>query len=99
MKNFVGTSASALILYFVAIGFTPIEILCTLLSTDVFERLRENVDVARMADSLGATPFRPFQETIEKMTIQKIGFFPTLQDIRQKFGKNLVIATYKLSTS
>jgi predicted patatin/cPLA2 family phospholipase len=50
-----------------------------------------------MINGSGAASFSSIQEELEKMTISKIGYLPTIKDIYTKFNKKLIFATYNLS--
>ena len=96
VTTFVGTSVGAMICYLVAIGYTPIEILVYICTHDVFEDLKK-INVANMMEGFGASSFHPIHDTLEKMTIEKIGKLPTLGYVRRNFGKTLVFTTYNLT--
>jgi predicted acylesterase/phospholipase RssA len=60
------------------------------------ERL-QNFNLVSMMNGLGASSFAPIQEILEKMTIEKIGYLPTLKDLYNKYKKNFICCTYNLS--
>ena len=43
----------------------------------------QHFNLVAMIQGRGASSFSPIQEQLEKMTIDKIGFLPTLNDIKQ----------------
>lgn len=92
ISNLIGTSSGAMICYLLAIGYTPVEILswlCTRLKMDSI-----HVNIVDMVNGHGATSYMIIQENLEKMTIEKIGFLPTLGDIKTKYKKVLAFPTY-----
>jgi predicted acylesterase/phospholipase RssA len=50
-----------------------------------------------MIQGRGATSFANIQEELEKMSIYKLGYLPTLNDLKEKMNKNLVCVTHNLS--
>lgn len=93
ISTYAGTSAGAIIVYLLAIGYTPTEIIAYLCANDIFEHL-QSIDIVSMAHGKGAISFSGFQEHLERMTIDKIGRFVTFKDVYEKMGKKLVMTTY-----
>ena len=50
-----------------------------------------------MMNGTGATSWSKLQETLEKMTIEKIGYLPTMKGLKDNFKKNLTVVTYNLT--
>ena len=94
--NYIGTSSGAMTSFFLAIGFTPIEIICCLCTSQVMERM-QHFDIFAMVNNLGALSFTNISECLEKMTIDKIGYLPTFHDIKHKFNKNFTCITYNIT--
>ena len=97
INNFVGTSSGAIVSFMLIIGYTPAEILCYICVNQVMEKLT-NFNLVSMVNGLGAKSWSRIQEILEKMTIQKIGYLPTMKCIKEKFKKNLTMVTYNLTT-
>ena len=98
-KNFVyliGTSAGSMICYLLAIGYTPIEIMVYICTHRILERMY-SFNLIAMINSEGSVSYTPIQETLEKMTLDKIGKFLTMKELRDITGKTLVCATYNRS--
>lgn len=93
VKTLIGTSVGAIIAYYIAIGYTPSELMVYLCTHPVFKDF-PCVDILSMVSGEGAISFMPISEHIERMTIEKVGQLLTLQDIKSRFGKTLVITTY-----
>ena len=98
VQTYVGTSAGAVICFLLIIGYTPREIMVTLCTNRIMEKL-QNFNVVSMINGLGAASFAGLQEHLEKMTITKIGYLPTLAYLHEKFKKKLICCTYNLSKS
>jgi predicted acylesterase/phospholipase RssA len=90
---YVGTSSGAIISYMLCIGYTPIELLVYLCTNQIFEAL-QNYSLVNLANGKGACSFNPLQEHLEKITIEKIGYLPTLNDIKERYNKTLICVTY-----
>ena len=95
-KYFIGTSAGAIICYLLIIGYTPIEIVVYLCTNQILERM-QNLNIVAMIQGNGASSFNHLQEHLERMTIEKIGYLPTMLDIYNKFGKTLVCITHNVT--
>jgi len=96
VKNYVGTSAGAMICFFLAIGYSPSDIIVYICVQQLMDKML-NFNILSMIQGGGAMTFNPIQESIEKMTIEKIGYLPTLNDLKEKFDVNLTVVTYNLS--
>jgi predicted acylesterase/phospholipase RssA len=59
----------------------------------------QHFNIVGMIQGRGATSFSNIQEQLEKMTISKIGYLPTLNDLKEKIGKTLVCVTHNLTNN
>ena len=96
IKTFIGTSGGSMIAFLVIIGYTPVEIISYLCANQIFEKI-QNFNMVAMMNGLGAISYLHIYEQMEKMTIEKIGYIPTLKDIKEKFNKDFVAITYNLT--
>jgi predicted acylesterase/phospholipase RssA len=53
-----------------------------------------SMDYMSIVNGKFALKFTPIQEHLEKLSIEKIGFLPTLKNVYEKFNKHLTITTY-----
>lgn len=93
VKQFIGTSAGAIVCYLLAIGYTPLELIGYLCVNKLFEDM-QYFDIKSMISGQGAIDFSKFQDYLEKLTINKIGKLITMKDISSLFNKQLVITVY-----
>ena len=96
VDTFIGTSAGAMISYLLCIGYTPIEMIVYLCKQQLLEKM-QTFNLVAMIQGRGASSFNYLSEHLEKMTIDKIGYLPTMLDIYKNFGKTLVCATHNLT--
>lgn len=96
IHTYVGTSSGAMICFLLTIGYTPVDIITQILSTQVIDKI-QHFNIYAVLNNLGATSFSFVSEMLERMTIDKIGYFPTFADIKHKLNKNLVFVTYNLT--
>ena len=99
LKNihiYIGTSSGAMICYLLAIGYTPVEIMVYICKNQLIEKM-QNFNIVGMIQGRGASSFNVIQEQLEKMTIAKIGYLPTLNDIKEKCNKTLICVTHNLT--
>lgn len=93
---YIGTSSGSIICFLLLIGYTPIEIITYLCTNQLLEKL-QNFNIVAMLNGNGAISFSSIYEQLEKMTIEKLGFLPTFNDIKNMFNKTLICVTYNLS--
>jgi NTE family protein len=96
VKNYIGTSAGAMICYLLAIGYTPIEIIVYICKNQLLEKM-QHFNIVAMINGVGAVSFNNIHEHLEKMTIEKIGYLPTISDLKTKFEKTFICATYNIT--
>ena len=96
LLTYVGTSSGAMICYLLAIGYTPVEIMVYICTNQLMEKM-QHFNIVAMIQGRGATSFSNIQEQLEKMSISKIGYLPTLNDLKEKMGKTLVCVTHNLT--
>lgn len=96
ITTYIGCSAGAMICYLLAIGYTPIEIVVYICCNQLMEKM-VHFNIVAMINNQGASSYNAINETFEKMTINKIGFYPTLKDLKDKFGKILIFSTYNIT--
>lgn len=95
--NYIGTSVGSIICYLLAIGYTPIEIMVYICTHRLVEKM-QYFNLVSMINNEGASSFSSIQECMEKMTLEKIGRFLTMAELRTQYGKNLVCVTYNMTT-
>jgi len=93
--RYIGTSIGSMICFFLTIGYTPIEIVVSLCSNNVFESFKIN----RIEDILenGVYNYNIIQEHCKKMILEKLDYIPTLLDVKNKLNKELIITTYNFT--
>lgn len=97
IKTYVGTSIGSILSYLLAIGYTPIEIMVSVYLNKWLEKM-QHFNLVAMINGSGALSFSALQDALEKLTINKIGRFLTLEKLRQDYGKTLVCTTYNMTT-
>lgn len=94
--NYIGTSVGSMICFLLVIGYTPIEIVTYLCVNKVLDELN-NINLSKIISGVGIYPYSIIQDHLEKMTLKKIGYFPTFKDINEKFNKNFICITYNFT--
>ncbi len=95
--NYVGTSAGAIISYLLCIGYTPIEIIVYLCTNHLIEKLQSFNLTAVMHNDGGAISYHHINETLEILTIEKIGRLITLGELKTRYNKKLYCVTYNIT--
>ena len=96
ITTYIGTSSGAMISFLLCIGYTPIEIIVYICTHQIMEKI-QNFNIVTMIQGNGASSFQPLHEHLEKMTISKIGYLPTLKDIHTTYGKTLICVTHNIT--
>ena len=96
VKTYIGTSIGAIICYFLLIGYLPLEIQ-TSISTREFVNEIDFFNVIKILHGDSVTSYDKIDQYIMEMTMKKIGYMPTMEDLYNSFGKKLVCTTYNLS--
>jgi len=96
VTSYIGTSSGSMICYLLSIGYTPIEIITYICKNQLLEKM-QHFNVVAMINGSGAVSFNNIYEHLEKMTIEKIGYIPTFQDLKTNFGKTLICVTYNIT--
>jgi predicted acylesterase/phospholipase RssA len=96
VTRLIGTSIGAIICYFLAIGYSPIELVVYLCSHGVLESLTIN-HFEQIVSGEGIYDYKILRDVYEKMTLEKMDIVPTLNDVYTRFGKELVICTYNFT--
>ena len=98
VKTYIGTSVGSIINYLLAIGYTPMELMVEVHLSKLFEKV-PGVNLVAMINGNGAISFNILMEALEKLTLEKIGRFVTLGDLKKLYGKTLICTTYNMTTS
>lgn len=94
--NYLGTSVGSILTFLICIGYTPIELMVSLTVHNFMNKL-EDLNIMNMIHGNGACSWQPVHAELEKITIDKIGYLPTMLDIKEKLNKNFCCTTYNLS--
>ena len=98
IKYYSGTSIGSVICFFLAIGYTPIELMVYIISNKVFEYQKiKSLDCLIKGE--GIYDFSEFHLHFEQMTLDKIGYIPTLKELyenmKAKFASKIVTQLLK----
>jgi NTE family protein len=95
LKYFFGTSVGSIIAFFISIGYNGLDIMLYLCSNQVLNKLKSTVSFNVF--SKGIYDYTVIDECCKNMTLEKIGFIPTLKELFEKFNKILTVTTYNLT--
>ena len=96
VETYIGTSVGSMICYLLAIGYSPIEIITYICINQIMEKML-HFNIIAMMNGSGAISFNNIYEHLEKMSIEKLGYIPTFQDLKEKLGKTLICVTYNFT--
>jgi predicted acylesterase/phospholipase RssA len=92
LKHYAGTSSGAIIAYLLCIGYTPIELITHIVSSNFLQKM-QYYNVMNLIENRGVLNWSWIQEQLENLTIAKTGRFLTLGDV-ENFGRTLTCVTY-----
>jgi len=90
---FVGTSVGSIIGYLLAIGYEPLEIIHSIHSSAVLEKLRR-IELIQIMNNKGLFFFEPIIEELENLTLKKRNKLYTLQELSDDLGKEFICVTF-----
>ena len=93
INSYIGTSVGSCISYLLAIGYTPIEIMIKLSTSQCMEKLN-NINILSLTQGYGAYDWNIINHFLEDLTIDKIGRFISLNELYTDFGKDITFVTY-----
>jgi predicted patatin/cPLA2 family phospholipase len=98
LVNLIGTSSGAIVALLLCVGYAPIDVIAYL----CVEKTYENVARFNVGNLLllgrGLIDFAPIERCVETLLVDKIGFVPTLDELRERYGKRLTCVTYDMTT-
>lgn len=96
ISTYAGSSIGSIISYLLSIGYQPIELVAKICTSDVLEKL-EFFDVVKGLKDEGALDYTHINKFLEKLTLEKVGEFMTLESLKEKFNKRLILSTFNYS--
>ena len=96
VKYYSGTSIGAVICYFLAIGYSPIEMVVYIITNNVFDK-KDHKGIDSILNGEGIYDFSIYSSHFKKMSIDKIGYIPTFKDLYEKMGITLFTCTYNIT--
>lgn len=96
LTSYYGTSSGAIICTLLALGYEPIEILAYICINKSYAKI-STMNLSNLSYG-GLLNFDTIEREIDNIIITKLGFIPTMNCVRERFGKNLYLTTYNLSS-
>ena len=98
VNTYVGTSVGSMICFLLIIGYKPIEIFNHLKDIDFNLLIPNNgLDIPRLIKEFGLSSIDGILNEIEKLTLKKLEFVPSLEELYELTKKDLIITTYNLT--
>lgn len=95
--NYVGTSSGSIICLLLTIGYSPIDLLCTLCADQTYRKV-SGINVGNfLVMGGGLVGFEPIAASIDRIVIEKLGFSPTMKELKDITNKKLICVTYDIS--
>lgn len=93
IDTYIGTSIGSIIAYLLLIGYQSIDIFSYILDTEFLNEYK-HLDFVSMIKNEGAFDFSVINNHLKRLTIDKIGTYITMGDIKNILKKRLVCCTY-----
>lgn len=93
VDELIGTSIGSIICFLLAIGYTPIELIVSICTSRIFEKIK-TIDIISLTNNEGGVNWNIINEYLENLTINKIGKLITFQELFDEFGKNFTAVTF-----
>lgn len=96
IEEYVCTSIGSMICYLLCIGYTPVEIICYISTHQLLKKFIFG-DILSVANGDGLYNWNIVQNLLEKMTLDKIGKFLTLNELYELTKRKISVITYNFS--
>jgi len=93
VKKYIGTSVGSMICFLISIGYTPIELIVSICTSQIFDKVR-NIDIISLSNNEGGIDWNIINEYLETLTIKKIGKLVTFQELYDEYDKDLTAVTF-----
>jgi predicted acylesterase/phospholipase RssA len=97
VQCYMGTSSGFIINYLLIIGYTPVEILVNIFTNNILENMQQINFNNLLKGNGGLNWENSVGNVIRTLTLEKIKFIPTFEDLLNKFNKKLIGVTYNAS--
>jgi NTE family protein len=98
IDTFIGTSMGAILSYFISIGYTPSELIRDICQSSWLRDLKNKISVYHLITKKGILNYHEsMMPYLETFTYKKRTTIPTLLQIYNDYGKELVMCTYNLT--
>jgi predicted acylesterase/phospholipase RssA len=94
IHSYFGTSIGAIISYMLCIGQTPLEIIHSVISTKILDKVQTDISLEQLLTHQGMINFDHFQEELELITLSKHGDLFTMKSLYETLGKELCCVTF-----
>lgn len=98
IDTFIGTSMGAIISYFISIGYTPTELITDVCQSNWFKDLKKKISMYHLITKKGILNYTDSMiPYLKSFTYKKRSTIPTLLELYNDYGKELVVCTYNLT--
>ena len=96
INKYIGTSVGSIICFLIAIGYTPIEIIVSICTSQIFDKVK-NIDLITLSNNEGAVDWNIINDYLEQLTIDKIGKLITFKELYDEYSKEFTAVTFNYS--
>ena len=96
IQKYIGTSIGAIMSILMAIGYEPYELILKMVQNQYLNQF-EGYSMVHGLQGNGFLDFEPMSKVLEELILAKVEQVPTLQELVEKFGKQIVAVTFNYS--
>lgn len=94
--TYLGTSSGSIVSLLLALDFEPLDILAALCANKSYSKF-SRLNLANIGIG-GVLTFDPIETELENLIMSRIGYIPTMIDMKEKFNKSLFFVTFNMTT-
>lgn len=97
IKRFFGTSSGTILSLLLIVGYKPIELLVFICTEKVYKKMGGLNLTNIFMTGKPLMSFEPIKDALELLVVEKIGFTPTMRQLKDMFDVDFTVTTYNLS--
>lgn len=96
LNVYFGTSSGSFVSLLLALNFDPIDILSCLCVDKSYSKVVSTFNLANLGCG-GILNFDPIEKEVENWLISRLGYIPTMSEIKDRYGKDLYFVTFNMT--
>lgn len=97
IKKYFGTSSGTILSLLLIVGYKPIELLTFICTEKVYKKMGGLNLTNIFLTGKPLMSFEPIKEALELLIVEKLGYTPTMRDLKEHFDVEFTVTTYNLT--